>query len=211
MPNALIWGASSGMGQALKNQLSELGWVIHAAARNTSKITGNADYTYEFDTDSPESIAQVCLLVAQQLDGVVDLMVYFSGSVAYDKLNAMGYKGWMATLNSNLTGAFLCATESLHLMAKGGHLMFIGAYIDHIRLPKMGAYAVAKAGLAELVTMLRKENRRMNFSIIRPGAVDTDFWEQVSFKKPDDAKSPDVVAEKIITQYNIGTGEDINL
>ncbi len=211
MPNALIWGASSGMGQALVNQLSDAGWTTYAVARDTSKIPSTADYTYEFDADSPDSISQACFLVSQQVDGVVDLTVYFSGNLAYDKLDAIGYDGWMATMNSNLNGAFLCATESLHLMEKGGHLMFIGAYIDHIRLPKMGAYAVAKAALAELVTMLRKENRRMNISIIRPGAVDTPFWEQVSFKKPDDAKSPDVIAQTIIQHYDSNKGDDINL
>ena len=152
MPSALIWGASSGMGQALVNLLSEQGWTVHAVARDTSKIPDTADYSYEFNTDSPDSVARTCLLVSQQLDDPIDLTVYFAGSLAYDKLSTMGYDGWMSTLNSNLNGAFLCATESLHLMEKGGHLMFIGAYIDHIRLPKMGAYAVAKAGLAELVT-----------------------------------------------------------
>jgi len=211
MPSALIWGASSGMGQALVKLLNEQGWTVHATARDTTKIPEVADYSYEFDVESPDSVAQTCLLVSQQLDTPIDLTVYFSGSLAYDKLSAMGYQGWMSTLNSNLNGAFLCATESLHLMEKGGHLMFIGAYIDHIRLPKMGAYAVAKAGLSELVTMLRKENRRMNISIIRPGAVDTPFWEQVSFKKPDDAKSPDIIAQKILVQYNAGDGDDINL
>jgi len=211
MPSALIWGASSGMGQALVQHLSDNDWTIHAAARDTLKIPDTVDYTYEFDADSPDSVAQTCLLVSQQAEGIIDLTVYFAGSLAYDKLDAMGYDGWMATLNSNLNGAFLCATESLPLMEKGGHLMFIGAYIDHIRLPKMGAYAVAKAGLDELVTMLRKEHRRMNISIIRPGAVDTPFWEQVSFKKPDDAKSPEVIAGKILDQYNAGEGDDINL
>lgn len=211
MPNALIWGASSGMGQALVQQLHDTGWTVFAVARDTSKIPNTADYSYEFDAGSPDSIAQACLLVAQQVDGVIDLMVYFAGSVVYDKLATMGHAGWTATLDSNLNGAFVCAKESLHLMDKGGHMMFIGAYIDHIRLPKMGAYAVAKAALAELVTMLRKEHRRMHFTLIRPGAVDTAFWEQVSFKKPADAKAADAIAQAIITQYESGSGDDVNL
>lgn len=211
MPNALIWGASSGMGQALVNLLSQEGWDIHAVARDTSKIPDSATYTYEFDASSPDSIAQACLFVSQQSDATIDLMVYFAGNLAYDKLDNMGYEGWMATMNSNLNGAFLCATESLHLMENGGHLVFIGAYIDHIRLPKMGAYAVAKAGLDELVTILRKENRKMNISIVRPGAVDTPFWEQVSFKKPTDIKAPSVIAQKIFEQYQTGASDDINL
>lgn len=211
MPNALLWGASSGMGQALVQFLKDEGWTIHAVARDTSKIPDVADFQYEFDARSPDSIAQTCLLVSQQAEASIDLMVYFAGTVVYEKLDKMGYEGWMQTLNSNVNGAFLCAIESLNLMEKGGHLMFIGAYIDHIRLPKMGAYAIAKAALAELVNALRKENRRMNISIIRPGAVDTPFWNNVSFKMPDDAKSPDVIAKAIYEQYQSGEGGDVNL
>ena len=46
--------------------------------------------------------------------------------------------------------------------------------------------------------LLAKENRRHNFTLVRPGAVDTDFWEQVAFSKPDDIKTPDDVATAIL-------------
>jgi short-subunit dehydrogenase len=90
-------------------------------------------------------------------------------------------------------------------------MLFMGAYVDHVTLPKMAAYAVAKAGLETMVTVLRKENRKHKFSVIRPGAVDTPFWENAPFKKPVDAKSPETVARAILAHYQAGQNSDLDL
>lgn len=197
MLNALIWGASGGMGQALVRLLKEKGCQVFAAARDTDKIPDVADFRYEFDAGSEHSFQQTAMFVGQETEQI-DLVVYTAGSLAYEKLDRMDYDSWQSTINSNLNGAFLAFQNSLPLMPKGSHFVVIGVYTEHIRLPKMGAYAVAKAGLEELVHLMAKENRRHNFTLVRPGAVDTDFWEQVAFSKPDDIKSADVVAETIL-------------
>ncbi len=201
MSEALIWGASGGMGQALTRLLHQQGWTVYAAARTIEKIPDVADKTFRFDATSQNDYKEIAMLVAQESDGL-DLVAYMAGGLTYDKLDAMGYEGWMATLDSNLNGAYLAAYHSLNLMKKGSHMFFIGAYVDHVELPKMGAYAAAKAGLEELALLLGKENRRKHFTLVRPGAVDTPFWEQVSFSKPDDAKNPATVAKAILERYN---------
>lgn len=200
MPDALVWGASGGMGQALVSELKQAGWRVFAVARDTSAIPAEADAEFEFNASAEHSIEQTMMFVGQHTEQL-DLVAYVAGGLAYEKLDRMDYESWRSTLDSNLNGAFLAAHHSLPLLRKGGHMVFIGAYIDHIRLPKMGAYAVAKAGLEELVNLLAKENRRKNFTLVRPGAVDTAFWEQVSFSKPDDAKAPQVVAQAILSRY----------
>ena len=210
MPNALIWGASGGMGQSLVRQLKIAGWQVFAAARHIENIPTEADFIYEFDANSEHSFQQTMMFVAQEIQEL-DLMIYTAGSLAYEKLDQLDFEAWQSTLNSNLNGAFLAAQNSLPLMPKGAHIVFIGVYTDHIRLPKMGAYAVAKAGLEELFHLLKKENRRHNFTLVRPGAVDTKFWEQVSFSKPDDIKSADTVAEAIMSHYESGSSGILEL
>ena len=210
MPNALVWGASGGMGQALVRELASNNWTVFAAARHTENIPEEAEHAFEFNAADEHSFQRVAMLVAQQTESV-DLMVYMAGDLTCEKLDDMDYENWSATLNSNLNGAFLASQNSLTLMDKGAHMFFIGAYVDHIQLPKMGAYAVAKAGLEELVIILAKENRRKKFTLVRPGAVDTSFWEQVSFSKPDDAKSPKVIAQAIINHYEAGNNGALDL
>lgn len=210
MPAALIWGASGGMGSALVTLLKQEGWLVYAAARSTEQVPAEADGIYEYDAALEQSYEAVARLVAQEA-GTIDLMVYAVGQLAFEKLDKLSLADWRMTLDSNLTGAYLAAHHGLPLMEKGAHLVFIGAYSDHIRYPKFGPYAVAKAGLAELVHILRKEQRRMHITLVRPGAVNTGFWNYVSLKMPEDAKDPSVVAEAILAQYNAGAGIDLDL
>jgi len=148
--------------------------------------------------------------LASESDGA-DLVVYAAGSLKSDKLDHLSIDDWMDVLNSNLVGAFLAARHSIGIMKPGGHMIFIGAYIDHIILPKMGVYSVAKAGLDPLVSVLQKENRNLRFSIVRPGSVDTDFWDNAPFKKPVDAKSPKIVAQAILEHHLTNSAGDLNL
>jgi len=210
MTDALIWGASGGIGQALVRTLKQQGWRVLAAARNTSRIPSEADFTYRFDVALPNTINETQLLVAQDSAGL-DLVVYAVGDLRPDLLKSTSLDDWMAVMHANLSGAFLVASKSLYLLNDAGHMMFIGAYVDHVVLPKMGAYAVAKAGLETMVAVLRKEDRKHKFTVVRPGAVDTPFWEKAPFKKPADAKSPEAVAQAIVAHYHTGENTDLNL
>lgn len=210
MTDALIWGASGGIGQALVRTLKQQGWRVFAAARNTSRIPSEADFTYRFDVALPNTINETQLLVAQDSAGL-DLVVYAVGDLRPDLLKSTSLDDWMAVMHANLSGAFLVASRSLYLLNDAGHMMFMGAYVDHVVLPKMGAYAVAKAGLETMVAVLRKENRKHKFTVVRPGAVDTPFWEKAPFKKPADAKSPEAVAQAIVAHYHTGENTDLNL
>lgn len=210
MSDVLIWGASGGIGQALVRRFKREGWRVFAAARSTDQIPGEADFTYRFEAADPTTIEATELLVAHDTPGL-DLVIYAAGNLRPDLLKKTGHGAWLAVIDSNLTGAFLAASKSLYILNDGGHMMFIGAYVDHVTLPKMAAYAAAKAGLETMVHVLRKENRKHKFSVVRPGAVDTPFWENAPFKKPADAKAPDTIAKAMLAHYQRGENDDLNL
>lgn len=203
MPDALIWGAAGGMGQALTNQLNDAGWRVFAASRNVEAIPDGVYERYQFEASDQTAIRDIAIDLAHQTDGF-DLWVYAAGELQADLLRKTKPDAWSAVLDSNLNGAFLTISQTVHLINDGGQAAFIGAYIDHLILPKMGAYAVAKAGLEPMVNVLQKENRKINFTLVKPGAVATDFWENAPFRMPADAKSPDVVAQAIVSQFEKG-------
>ena len=62
-----------------------------------------------------------------------------------------------------------------------------------------------------MVDVMQKENRKVNFTLVRPGAVATDFWDNAPFKMPATAKLPEVVAQAIIEQYENGQHGDLEL
>jgi NAD(P)-dependent dehydrogenase (short-subunit alcohol dehydrogenase family) len=203
MPDVLIWGASGGMGQALTESLLQAGWRVFAAARDVSKIPAGVHQAYPFDAADPASIQDIAMDLAHETTGL-DLSVYAAGELRADFQRQMSPESWSAVLDSNLNGAFLTASHTLQLMAAGGHMMFVGAYVDHLILPKMGAYAAAKAGLETLVQVLQKEHRKLHFTLLKPGAVDTPFWLNAPFRLPAGAKTPQRVAQALLTQYQNG-------
>ena len=203
MPDALIWGASAAMGRPLIEMLNEDGWRVFAAARDQSKIPGSAYRRYRFEAADQQSIRDIAIDLAYDSQGI-DFWVYLAGELRADLLQKMSPAAWEEVLDSNLNGAFRTASQTLHLINEGGQVAFIGAYIDHLILPKMGAYAAAKAGLELMVSVLQKENRKLNFTLVKPGAVATPFWENAPFKLPADATPPEEVARALIRRYKTG-------
>jgi len=210
MSNAMIWGASGGIGRAVTERLIQEKWNVYTAVRDTANSPSDTVQDYEFDALDPQSFANVSRLLSMETEQI-DLMLYAVGSIAYNKIDHLTLEDWQATMDTNLTGAVLATQNLIPLLAKQAHLIFIGAYLDHLVLPKMGAYATAKAGLAQFTLNLAKENRKKRITLVRPGAVDTRFWDQISLKLPSDAKSPDDVAQSIYKHHMSTNSGDLNL
>ena len=200
MPDALIWGASGGMGRSLTNQLIDAGWRVFAAARNTEAIPSGTAESYQFNAADSRMIKDIAVDLAHRTDGL-ELWVYAAGELRAAMLRKMNPEDWSAVIDSNLNGAFNTISHTVHLINDNGQAAFIGAYVDHLILPKMGAYAVAKAGLEPMMQVMQKENRKVNFTLVKPGAVHTSFWENAPFRMPADAKSAEEVAQAIMNQY----------
>lgn len=209
MPDGLIWGASGGIGAAMVRTLKAKGWRVFGAARNMAQIPP-CDRKLPFDLDDEATLKDAAHSIAGESAGL-DFVLYAVGSLCPEGIAKMSAPCWEVAIRTNLTGAFLAASYSLNLLKPEGEMAFMGAYIDHLILPKMSAYTAAKAGLEAFVGVLRKENRAARFSIVRPGPVDTDFWQNVPFRKPPNAKPPQAVAEAILAHHESGEKGDVNL
>ena len=203
MPEALIWGASGGIGGALAMLLKSRGWRVFAAARDERKIPAGVDDIYGFNAADPYTFDTVSMAVAQASEGL-DLAVYAAGGLVAQTLDSFEARAWRDVMDANLNGVWLAAKASAPVLREGGHFMAIGAHIDKITLPRFGAYAVSKAGLEPLLAILAKEHRKLKFTLVRPGAVDTPFWANVPFKLPSSALQPSAVAEAMLTHWEAG-------
>lgn len=203
MPDALVWGASGGMGRALVERLLADDWRVFAAAREPSRIPAGVYRRYRFDATDRAALKDVALDLAHETAGL-DLWAYTVGELRADFLRQLPDEAWTTVFDSNLGGAFMTINQTVHLINPGGQVLFVGAYVDHLILPKMGAYAAAKAGLETLVDVLQKEHRKLNFTLVKPGAVATTFWQNAPFRMPADAKPAEAVAEAILDRYATG-------
>jgi NAD(P)-dependent dehydrogenase (short-subunit alcohol dehydrogenase family) len=210
MHEALIWGASGGIGGALVRLLAEQSWKVYAAARHEHNVPAEAAAIFPFEAGDPYSVDAAALSVAQDSSGL-DLVVYAAGGLVAQPLDSFDAAAWRAVIDANLNGAFLTAKASLPLLKEGGHLMLIGAYVDKIGLPRFSAYTAAKAGLASLATILQKEQRKLKVTLVRPPAVDTPFWANAPFKLPAGALTPEAVAQAVYERWQSGETGTLDL
>ncbi len=200
MKNALIWGASGGIGRALVQRLVADEWQVVAVSRHPDDLTDLTPHTVEADVTDTFKV-QVAITEASQMVEEVNLWIYAAGDIMSDKVTDLQPDDWQRILDANLTGAYLTTHHSMPLLTADAHLFYLGAISERLKLPGLTAYVVAKAGLEIFGEVLAKEQRKRRITIVRPGAVETPLWDKMPMKLPPKVLSPDDVAQKIIEAY----------
>lgn len=196
----MIWGASGGIGRALVQKLVQEGWQVWAIARTPGDLEALTPHVLQADLSSVRAVQQAVLAV-NETGAQIDLWAYAAGDIEAVSVAEMLPETWQRILDANLRGAYLATHYSLPLLSEAAHLFYLGAVSERMRLPRLSAYAAAKAGLEAFAEALRKEQRQRRVTVVRPGAVDTPFWNKVPFKLPPHAPPPERVAEAIWTAY----------
>ncbi|MCS7282760.1 MAG: SDR family NAD(P)-dependent oxidoreductase [Anaerolineae bacterium] len=202
MANVLIWGASGGIGRALTETFLTKGHTVGAVARRPEGLEALTPFVFPCDVTDPEGVSTVAVRAAEAI-GPLDVFIYAVGDILSAKVAEMTPEDWRRILDANLTGVYLTVRATLPHLAPKAHLFFLGAQHERLRLPGLGAYAAAKAGLEALAEVVRKESRR-KVTVVRPGAVTTPLWEKVPFRIPAHALSPQQVAEAIFQAWEEG-------
>ncbi len=210
MNTAIVWGGSGGIGRAVVDGLSAAGWRVLAVARDSVALEQAGVAATSANFTSEHDVAAATFWAAQQTDRV-DMWVYAAGDMLGKPLADTSAAELGSMIGANLTGAHLALTHSLPLVPPGGTLAFVGAYVDTIKLPKLGAYAASKAALDAYVTVLGKELRDRNVINLRLGAVDTPLWRKAPFRLPKGARQPSDVASALLDAYSAGSKGNVDL
>ena len=210
MKNALVWGSSGAIGQAVLRKLNAEGWTTAGIVRDSLKIPQIADFVFETMFENPEYIQETAYLVSQEI-GDINFWCYAAGDISSEKVSEMAPKDWQRIITANLNGAFFAIHYFLPLLTEIAHVFFIGAMSERLRLPGLSAYAASKAGLEAFAESLGKEERKKRITIVRPGAVATPFWDKVPLRLPKDAAPAEKVAEKIYEAYLSGHKGNLDL
>jgi NADP-dependent 3-hydroxy acid dehydrogenase YdfG len=198
-----IAGASGGIGKTLAKLAYNQGFEVIAAARDTNSLKDLGYHLVEADFSKPMDIQQMALEVAQ-FTSTIDLWAYTAGDILTARSWQTDAWDWQRIFDANLNGAQKVFQACLPLLADDAHLFFIGAYIDRMMLPGFSAYAASKAALEAYTAVLEKELKGRKVTLVRPGAVNTQFWKKVPFKMPADALTPEAVADQMLLAYEQG-------
>src|SRR5215212_453004 len=166
-PVAIVTASDSGIGQESAKELAEngfdLGITYHAdeaGAQETLEAVramGRKGEVRRLDlTELPEA-ADVIDDLADSLSGL-DVLVNNAGTgdPTGDFL-ALSYNEWRQVVNTNLSGAFLCAQRAARRMVErgsGGRIVNITSVHEHIPRVGASAYCASKGGLGLLTKVM---------------------------------------------------------
>jgi NAD(P)-dependent dehydrogenase (short-subunit alcohol dehydrogenase family) len=169
---AVVTGAGSGLGRAITRELLGSGWRVAAAGRREQRLletVGGGDWPAEAaaaipsDVTVPESVAALFDAVTSRW-GRLDLLVnnagVFGPAGAVDELSV---EGWRQIVDTNLTGAFLCAHHAVRLMKaqepRGGRIINNGSISAHSPRPGSVGYTATKHAITGLTKSIALDGR----------------------------------------------------
>ena len=115
--------------------------------------------------------------------GGLDLLVNNAGMGVFKQLVDTSLDEWNCVMETNLTGAFLCAREAFRLMKsrpQGGTIVNVASVVGIKGYPNQGAYSASKHGMVGLTKVLAEEGREFGIRthVICPGGVATEMVRQ---------------------------------
>ncbi len=183
----LITGSSSGIGYEITSKLLDLGAKVIGIARNHDKSNiENKNYTtYNCDVSVHEKLET---LIKQILKNhpKINCLISNAGYGNFGPLENFSTLQINNFLATNLTSHLIITKLLLpHFKRnKMGDIIFIGSEAGLLGAKNGSLYCTAKFGLRGFTESLSKDVSKKNIrvSIINPGMVRTDFFENLNFE-----------------------------
>ncbi|MBV8673523.1 MAG: 3-oxoacyl-[acyl-carrier-protein] reductase [Acidobacteriaceae bacterium] len=193
--NALITGASQGIGRACALALAQAGARVALAARNETRLAevageiatnGGTAEVFAIDIASEESIKAGAKAAIESL-GSIEILVNNAGITKDGLMMRMKRADWDSVLATNLTGAFVLtqAVIGSMLRARWGRIINVSSVVGETGQAGQANYAASKAGLIGLTKSLAREvaSRRITANAVAPGYIETAMTEVLDQKQ----------------------------
>jgi NAD(P)-dependent dehydrogenase (short-subunit alcohol dehydrogenase family) len=174
---AFVTGGARGIGRCVAETLVRLGARVAAGDLDRPAIVDVLGV--ELDVRLESSVDDAFSAVELEL-GHVELLVLNAGVLVAEPFPAVTTEHWHRQLETNLTGAFLCARRALPAMGNAGYgrIVAVGSSAG-----KTGggtaaaAYSASKAGLMTLTKSIAKEyaGAGVRSNAVAPALIDTEM------------------------------------
>jgi NAD(P)-dependent dehydrogenase (short-subunit alcohol dehydrogenase family) len=224
VPVAIVTGAGSGVGRAISRRLAGAGYLValagrHAESLEATRVLLPADpeaIVVPTDVTRAESVEALFEAVVARA-GRVDVLINNAGmSGPSAPFEDYPHDGWSATVQTNLTGTFLCAQAAYRQMIlqrpPGGRIVNNGSISAHVPRPNAVAYTATKHAITGLTKALALEGRRHGIACgqIDIGNASTDMTKRLEAGAlqpdgsilPEPTMSADDVADAVL--YMVG-------
>ncbi|CAG9837698.1 unnamed protein product [Diabrotica balteata] len=192
---AFVTGASSGIGEAVVQQLVDSGLKVVGFARRKQLLDQLAKdlsskkgkfYTYEGDVSKESDVLKAYQWTKENV-GPVSIVINNAGAINYSKILESTTEKWRQVLDVNVLGVCISTREAIKHMKENnidGHVINLNSVLGH----KVGSmdgdiYGATKYAVTSLTETLRlelaKENSKIRVTSISPGAVQTETLDKV--------------------------------
>ena len=170
MSVAVVTGASSGLGRVIGRALLGAGWQVALAGRREELLAETAEggpaeaaLVVPADVTSASSVAALFDAVRDRW-GRLDLLVNNAGLFGpAAQADEIDLADWQRVVDTNLTGAFLCAQHAVRMMKaqdpQGGRIINNGSISAHTPRPNSIAYTATKHAVTGLTKLLSLDGR----------------------------------------------------
>ena len=215
---AIVTGSARGIGKAIAQKLSQIGYKIVICDINEQQIqstvselekSGAKALGVKVDVTNSEDV-EALFNKTMEAFGRVDVLVNNAGITKDTLLIRMQESDWDAVLNVNLKGTFLCSRAAAKIMMKqrSGKIVNISSVVGVMGNVGQSNYAASKGGVIAFTKSIAKElaARGITVNAVAPGYIETEmtkvlpeevrenFLKLVPLKRPG---KPEDVAEVV--------------
>ncbi|MFT6717281.1 MAG: short-subunit dehydrogenase [Saprospiraceae bacterium] len=213
--NAVVTGASRGLGKALAGFLAEKGFNLHLIASNLALLTEvKADLeknfsvkveVYSCDFSNPKNSKTLALKLANEIQQV-DILINNAGAFEFGMLEESSSEQVRKLLNINFMGAFNLTNAFITLLKKqsSGHVFNIGSIVTQHPRKDIAAYTISKFTLKGYTEVLRDElkDSKVKVTELIPGSINTSSWDDVPDVPKEDFIQTQELVDAIWMCYN---------
>jgi short-subunit dehydrogenase len=224
MSNAIVTGASSGIGEATAERLGEDGWKLLLVARRADRLEKLAaslpDASFlALDLTAADAPAQVLAAVEERFGGHLDLLVNNAGGswrAAFGDSDG-GYENVHRTMELNFDSPVRLTEALLPVLRASAPsaVVNVASVAGRVARATAGSYGASKAAMIGWTDALHLEERAggVHVGLVLPGFVSTEGFPQESLRKNPFTRwvvsKPSKVADAIVDAGPGGRAERI--
>ncbi len=203
-PRALVTGASSGIGLAIRLQLDAAGWLTTSIGRERSRVADCPGEIFELDLADLDRLPAALDRLLRQVE-LPDALVLAAGRGMLGSIEESSYAQIRSLIDLDLTAQIFMARAFLPAMKRrgSGHLIFMGSEAALQGRRRGTVYCAAKFAIRGFAQALREECAKsgVRVTVIHPGVVRTPFFDDLEIEPgdgPDHALKPEDVAQAVL-------------